>query len=119
MTAPIPANSLAAFACHPEQSRGRLRPEPESPTRTCFQRDRDRVVHSGAFRKLDFAAMSAAVSDELLDAIAVTGRPDEAREQLRQWEGLTDQVLLYPPTVGTRPERVRENLAAIVDTFGS
>ena len=54
MTAPIPASSLAAFACHPAQSRGRLRPEPESATRTCFQRDRDRVVHSGAFRKLQY-----------------------------------------------------------------
>lgn len=36
----------------PEQSRGRLWPEPESGTRTCYQRDRDRIVHSAAFRRL-------------------------------------------------------------------
>lgn len=72
-----------------------------------------------AFRRGDFAAMSAAVPDELVDAIAITGRPDEARERLAQWENLTDHVLLYPPSVGTRPERLRENTRAIVETFAS
>ncbi len=43
---------LAPYACRPEDSRGRLCPEPDSPTRSCFQRDRDRVVHSVAFRRL-------------------------------------------------------------------
>jgi dGTPase len=43
---------LAAYACRPEESRGRLHPEPESATRSCYQRDRDRIIHSGAFRKL-------------------------------------------------------------------
>ncbi|KQT60531.1 MULTISPECIES: deoxyguanosinetriphosphate triphosphohydrolase [unclassified Aureimonas] len=42
----------AAFAVQPGQSRGRLYPEPSSPTRTPFQRDRDRIVHSTAFRRL-------------------------------------------------------------------
>ncbi len=42
----------AAYACDPAQSRGRLWPEPESPTRTPFQRDRDRIIHSTAFRRL-------------------------------------------------------------------
>src|SRR5690606_25875959 len=36
----------------PARSRGRLVPEPESPTRTAFQRDRDRIVHATAFRRL-------------------------------------------------------------------
>ena len=44
----------AAFACRPEESRGRDVPEPESPTRSCFQRDRDRIVHAGAFRRLKY-----------------------------------------------------------------
>ncbi|MBX3596176.1 MAG: deoxyguanosinetriphosphate triphosphohydrolase [Rhizobiaceae bacterium] len=42
----------AGYACDPEMSRGRLYPEPESPTRTPFQRDRDRIIHSTAFRRL-------------------------------------------------------------------
>lgn len=44
--------NLALFACHAAQSRGRRYPEPDAPTRTAFQRDRDRIVHSTAFRRL-------------------------------------------------------------------
>jgi dGTPase len=43
---------LAPCACDPERSRGRRHPEPPAPTRTEFQRDRDRIVHSTAFRRL-------------------------------------------------------------------
>ncbi|PYE89719.1 deoxyguanosinetriphosphate triphosphohydrolase [Phyllobacterium leguminum] len=42
----------AAYACDPAKSRGRLFLEGESPTRTPFQRDRDRIIHSTAFRRL-------------------------------------------------------------------
>jgi dGTPase len=42
----------AAYASDPARSRGRFYPEVESPTRTPFQRDRDRIVHSTAFRRL-------------------------------------------------------------------
>jgi dGTPase len=42
----------APYACDPAASRGRFYAEPESPTRTPFQRDRDRIVHSTAFRRL-------------------------------------------------------------------
>ncbi|MCK4939774.1 MAG: deoxyguanosinetriphosphate triphosphohydrolase, partial [Rhodospirillaceae bacterium] len=45
---------LAPYACTPETSRGRLYREPESETRTCFQRDRDRIIHAGAFRRLQY-----------------------------------------------------------------
>ena len=44
--------SLAPFASHAEHSRGRLRPEPAVRLRNAFQRDRDRIVHSTAFRRL-------------------------------------------------------------------
>lgn len=44
----------APYASLPETSRGRLLAEPESPTRTVFQRDRDRIIHSAAFRKLKY-----------------------------------------------------------------
>ncbi len=45
---------LAAYACRPDHSRGRLYPETDSRYRTCFQRDRDRIIHSGAFRRLKY-----------------------------------------------------------------
>ena len=43
---------LEAYACHPERSRGRRHAEVPAPTRNDFQRDRDRIVHSTAFRRL-------------------------------------------------------------------
>ena len=43
---------LSPFACLSSRSRGRQRPMEECPTRTCFQRDIDRIVHSKAFRRL-------------------------------------------------------------------
>jgi dGTPase len=43
---------LAPYAMHARQSRGRRHPEPSHPYRTLYQRDRDRVVHSTAFRRL-------------------------------------------------------------------
>lgn len=46
--------SLAPFACRAEESRGRLHPEPPSPIRTAFQRDRDRIIHCSAFRRLTY-----------------------------------------------------------------
>lgn len=45
-------SGLAPYACHPLNSRGRRLFEPEAPTRTAYQRDRDRVIHSTAFRRL-------------------------------------------------------------------
>jgi dGTPase len=42
----------APYAADPAHSRGRLYPEEESTFRTAFQRDRDRIIHSSAFRRL-------------------------------------------------------------------
>jgi dGTPase len=46
--------TLAPYASRPAESRGRLHAEPESATRTAFQRDRDRIIHSTAFRRLQY-----------------------------------------------------------------
>ena len=45
---------LAPWAVRSSESRGRIVPEPEHPYRTAFQRDRDRIVHSRAFRRLEY-----------------------------------------------------------------
>lgn len=45
-------SGLASYACNPAQSRGRRYTEEPAPTRDDFQRDRDRIVHSTAFRRL-------------------------------------------------------------------
>jgi dGTPase len=47
-----PPRAQAAYAVKAEETAGRLVPEPSSPTRSPFQRDRDRILHSTAFRRL-------------------------------------------------------------------
>src|SRR5262245_29607911 len=49
-----PARPVAPYATHAGDSGGRLRPEPGCPMRTPFQRDRDRVIHATAFRRLTY-----------------------------------------------------------------
>ena len=48
------AAQLAPWGMRSVASRGRAHPEPEDPMRTCFQRDRDRVIHSSSFRRLEY-----------------------------------------------------------------
>jgi alkanesulfonate monooxygenase SsuD/methylene tetrahydromethanopterin reductase-like flavin-dependent oxidoreductase (luciferase family) len=72
-----------------------------------------------ALRSFDVRAMSEAVPDSLVDEIAIACTPDEARERLAQWKDLTSEPLLYAPTVGVPPERVRANLDAMLAVFGS
>jgi dGTPase len=45
---------LAPYACRSAQSKGRVYPEAEDPHRTAFQRDRDRIIHTSAFRRLEY-----------------------------------------------------------------
>ena len=45
---------LAAYASRPDESKGRIFEEPESANRTGFQRDRDRIIHASAFRRLKY-----------------------------------------------------------------
>ena len=46
--------TLAPYAAFADASRGRLHPEDESEFRTAFQKDRDRVIHTSAFRRLEY-----------------------------------------------------------------
>ena len=47
-----PPGPHAPYASRPDTSRGRFYPENESATRSCYSRDRDRIIHSSAFRRL-------------------------------------------------------------------
>ena len=50
----IETRDLAPHAAHSANSLGRFYPEPDHPVRPCFQRDRDRVLHSRCFRRLEY-----------------------------------------------------------------
>lgn len=50
----LEANDLAPYAAHSSDSLGRQHIEPPHPVRPCFQRDRDRVLHSRCFRRLEY-----------------------------------------------------------------
>ena len=78
--------------------------------------EKEKQAIRAAWKKFDIAALSAAVSDDMLDQIAIAGTPDDCRKQFERYEGLLDHVLLYPPSFGVRPERVKENYAAIMQT---
>ena len=45
---------MARYACRPDRSLGRVHEEPDSANRTPFQRDRDRIIHASAFRRLKY-----------------------------------------------------------------
>lgn len=51
---PVSESGLAGYATHPSRSRGRLYSEDECDTRSVYQRDRDRIIHSTAFRMLEY-----------------------------------------------------------------
>ena len=50
----LEARTLAPYAMLSRMSRGRRFPDSPHPMRTAFQRDRDRIVHSAAFRRLEY-----------------------------------------------------------------
>lgn len=71
-----------------------------------------------ALKSFDMKKLGEAIPDALVDEIGIACTPDEARDRLAEWKDLTEDPLFYPPSVGVRPERVRENLHTILDVFG-
>lgn len=72
-----------------------------------------------AFERKDKAAMTELIDDDLCDAIAVAGRPDEVRDRVKQWEGVADRLMVAGPWYGPSPQRMMENYQALVETFGT
>ncbi|HEY9058670.1 MAG TPA: dNTP triphosphohydrolase, partial [Aurantimonas sp.] len=90
----------AAYAVRPERTRGRLVVEAASPTRTPYQRDRDRIVHSTAFRRLSHKTQ-VFVADEgdhfrtrLTHTIEVSQIARAFARALRLDEDLTEAIAL-------------------------
>jgi probable F420-dependent oxidoreductase len=79
------------------------------------------AIQRAFFEDKDMDAVAAAVSDRMLDELAIAGTPDECRSQLARYEEVLDFPTLYPPGVGPGrllPQaRVRENLELIIETF--
>jgi alkanesulfonate monooxygenase SsuD/methylene tetrahydromethanopterin reductase-like flavin-dependent oxidoreductase (luciferase family) len=76
--------------------------------RTVFKRD-----------PKDLDALVAAVPDEAVERYAVAGTADEVKDRLAVIEDQVDHVILGGAWYGVRPERLAENLWAIVETFGT
>ncbi|HKJ25790.1 MAG TPA: LLM class flavin-dependent oxidoreductase [Myxococcota bacterium] len=74
---------------------------------------------NAALRRFDTKAMAEAIPDALVDELAIACTPDEARDRLAQWKGLTEEPLLYAPSVGVAPEAQRENLERMLAAFGT
>jgi probable F420-dependent oxidoreductase len=69
------------------------------------------------FKTFNLPKMAEAVTDDMVEQIAIAGTPDECREQLKKWDGLIDLPILYTPTAGVSSARVMENHRLIVETF--
>jgi probable F420-dependent oxidoreductase len=67
-----------------------------------------------AFARRDLKAMVAAVSDRMIDALAVVGTPRDVRDGLRRYEGLLDHAILYAPSFQLSSERVRESALGLI-----
>jgi dGTPase len=111
---------LAPEAAKSADSRGRLQPEPLDPIRPCFQRDRDRVIHSKAFRRLKhktqvfFAPTGDHYRTRLTHTLEVSQIARSIAKVLRLHEELTEAVALghdlgHPP-FGHAGERVIDKI---------
>ena len=111
---------LAPQASRSARSQGRLRPEPQDPIRPTFQRDRDRVIHSKAFRRLKhktqvfFAPAGDHYRTRLTHTLEVSQIARSIAKVLRLNEELTEAIALghdlgHPP-FGHAGERVIDGL---------
>lgn len=67
-----------------------------------------------AFAAGDAKGQIAAVSDRMVDGIALAGSAEEVRAALPRYEGLLDHLILYAPSYGVTPERALENAETLI-----
>lgn len=67
-----------------------------------------------AFGRRDLPAMFAAVTDDMIDAMAVAGTAEQVRAGLKRYEGVLDHIMLYSPSIGLPAERIQENLDSFI-----
>jgi len=126
---PTPPVQNFSFLCFPpEQSRGRRYPEPEHPYRNVFQRDRDRIVHARAFRRLEAKTQvfSPGVSDHfrnrLTHTIEVTQIARTAANVLALDEDLVEALALahdigHPPFGHAGEQELNRQMQRFGETF--
>jgi dGTPase len=113
---------LASYALKSASSRGRRRAEPEDPHRTGFARDRDRVIHSGAFRRLEYKTQVLVngtgdnYRTRMTHTLEVTQIARSIGRALRLNETLVETVALchdigHPPFGHSGEEELRELMA--------
>jgi probable F420-dependent oxidoreductase len=71
-----------------------------------------------AFRRGDREAMIDAVSDEMLDAFAIAGTPDEVRERVKAYDEVADVLKFNPPPYFLSDEEVNAYQNMVLETFG-
>src|SRR5579885_1543373 len=119
---------LARLRFPVERSRGRCYPEPEHPYRNAFQRDRDRVIHSRAFRRLEaktqvFAPdLSDHFRNRLTHTIEVSQIARTAAAALELDETLTEALALahdigHPPFAHAGEEELNRQMARFGEDF--
>jgi len=112
---------LAPYACRPSQSAGRLIAENPSPTRNPFQRDRDRIIHSSAFRRLKYKAQVFVIHEgdhfrtRLTHTLEVAQIARSLARALRVQEDLAEAVALahdlgHPPFAHCGEEALQDCL---------
>jgi dGTPase len=112
---------LAPYATRSAESRGRPRPEPPDPVRTAFQRDRDRIIHCKAFRRLKHKTQVFLDPEEdhyrtrLTHTLEVAQIARTISRALRLNEDLTEAIALahdlgHPPFGHTGEEALDETL---------
>lgn len=68
-----------------------------------------------AFAARDTAAMVAAVTDDMVDALAVAGTAADVREGLHRYDGLLEHIVLYVPSFLLGPERTEESALSLIE----